>query len=149
MARFVLITCFALIALQAQASETANLKKGVILKGYDPVSYFTQTTPSKGKKDIFVTVEGITYLFSSENNRSAFIATPERFTPEYEGWCASAVAGGYKYDIDPKNFKITNGRLFVFYKGILGDAKKDWLKDERGQLELADKNWPKVKYLKK
>ncbi len=147
--RSFILTCLVLISASAWSSETANLKKGVILKGYDPVSYFTQSGPSKGKKNFSATIGGVTYLFTSEANRSEFVASPEKYIPEYEGWCASAVAGGYKYDIDPKNYKITNGRLFVFYKGILGDARKDWLKDEPRQLRLADENWPTVKFLKK
>ncbi len=147
--RFFILSSLLLISAPAWSSETANLRKGVILKGYDPVSYFTQTVPSKGKKDISATIGGVTYLFTSEANRNEFVSSPEKYIPEYEGWCASAVAGGYKYDIDPKNYKITNGRLFVFYKGILGDAKKDWLKNESRQLQLADENWPTVKLLKK
>lgn len=147
--RFFILSSLLLISAAAWSSETANLRKGVILKGYDPVSYFTQTVPSKGKKDISATIGGVTYLFTSEANRNEFVSSPTKYIPEYEGWCASAVAGGYKYDIDPKNYKITNGRLFVFYKGILGDAKKDWLKNESRQLQLADENWPTVKLLKK
>ena len=134
----------ALLSLSAKATSTANLDKGVILKGYDPVSYF-HGKPVKGLNTFQVNGEGVTYLFANEKNKSDYLKDPKKYQPAYEGWCATAVAKGYKYDIDPENFKITDGRLFLFYKGWKGDAKKDWVKDESGSIKEADKNWPQVK----
>lgn len=124
---------------------TANLENGVILKGYDPVSYFTSKTPAKGKAEIQSHFNGITYFFSTLENKKIFDENPKKFQPEYEGWCATAVAGGYKYDIDPENYKITDGRLFLFYKGWKGDAKKSWIQHETESIKKADTNWPHVK----
>jgi YHS domain-containing protein len=130
-------------------SKTANINdQGVILQGYDTVAYFTEGKATKGKSDINTKYNGITYNFSSEKNKALFMAEPKKYIPQYEGWCATAVAKGSKYKIDPTNYKITDGRLFLFYKedGIFGgDAKKDWLKDESGSVKKADANWPKVK----
>ncbi|MEO5667461.1 MAG: YHS domain-containing (seleno)protein, partial [Bdellovibrionota bacterium] len=109
----------------ATSASTANLDKGVILKGYDPVSYFKSPLPLKGKAEIKADLDGVTYLFATTANRDEFLKTPKKYTPAYEGWCATAVASGYKYDIDPENYKVTDGRLFLFYKGWKGDAKKD------------------------
>lgn len=142
------LVALSLMSLSAIAASTANLDDGVILKGYDPVTYFKDKKPSKGDPKITAVLDGITYRFKSEENRTEFVANTKKYTPEYEGWCATAVAGGYKYDIDPKNYKITDGRLFLFYKGFLGDAKKDWVKDEPAQITLADKQWPTVKNTK-
>lgn len=136
---------FGFLTISAHAASTANLRDGVLLYGYDPVTYFTEATPSKGDSKISAKVEGSTYLFKSEDNKKEFLANIQKYAPAYEGWCATAVAGGYKYDIDPKNYKITDGRLFLFYKGLLGDAKKDWVKQEPKQIALADKQWPTVK----
>lgn len=128
---------------------TANLEDGVILKGYDAVSYFEGSAPQKGKKEFSLTQDGVTYLFSSEANKSKFAANVKKYTPAYEGWCATAVAKGVKFDIDPENYKITEGRLFLFYKGWRGDAKKEWTKDEPQQIKKADENWPKVRLSEK
>ncbi|BBH54142.1 YHS domain-containing (seleno)protein [Fluviispira sanaruensis] len=132
-------------AANLEESLTANIKDGVILKGYDPVSYFKGSKPIKGKPEIKVNINGITYLFSTSENKIEFLKNPKKYTPEYEGWCATAVADGYKFDIHPENYKITNDRLFLFYKGWRGNAKTDWLKDEPGQIKKADENWPKVR----
>ena len=126
------------------APKTFNLDGGVVIKGYDPVSYFQPTGPLKGDKKITVNHDGVSYQFASEENKSKFLATPSAFIPQYGGWCATAVAGGYKYDIDPKHYKITDNKLYLFYKGFLGDAKKDWVKNEPQQISQADKKWPEV-----
>lgn len=129
----------------AWAGTTANVKDGVILEGYDAVSYFESAAPVKGKPELSVTRDGATYWFATEANKKKFEADGKKYEPAYEGWCATAVAKGRKYRIDPTNFKVTNGRLFLFYKGWKGDAKQAWVKDEPNMIQKADANWPKVK----
>jgi YHS domain-containing protein len=130
------------------ADSTANLDHGYMLKGYDPVSYFKGTKPQKGQASLKAEADGLTYLFANAENQQEFIKNPKKYIPTYEGWCATAVAGGYKYDIDPENYLVTDGRLFLFYKGWKGDAKKPWLKDPATNTKKADLNWPKVKTTK-
>src|SRR5262245_38094742 len=102
----------------ADVAKNANLDKdGVGLKGYDPVSYFVGGKPLKGDAKITVTHDGVIYRFASEENRAKFQSEPAKYAPEYGGWCAKAIADKEKVDIDPLNYKITNGRLFLFYKG--------------------------------
>lgn len=146
--KFLSIVMTCLISCAAVAETTANLRKGVMLYGYDPVSYFKSDQPQKGDPKISVIDQGLKYVFVSDTNKAEFVKSPEKYRPAFEGWCATAVAGGYKYDIDPLNYKITNGRLFLFYKGWRGDAKKDWIKDEPQQIIKADKAWPTVRTMK-
>lgn len=132
----------------ALAKPTANLdKNGAILHGYDAVSYFDSPQPTLGNPQYSAKIGSALYYFSSEQNKAKFLANPAKYTPAYEGWCATAVAKGSKYKIDPTNFKITDGRLFLFYRedGFFGgDAKKEWLKNETAYIKKADMNWPKV-----
>lgn len=116
----------------------------VAIQGYDPVTYFTQNKAILGSASFKAEHEGVTYHFSSAESLSTFQATPATYLPKYGGWCATAMAKGEKVEIDPKNFKVTNGRLFLFFNAWYGDAKKTWLKDEAGQEKLADKNWNKI-----
>lgn len=141
--RFIIVFLF-LFGSIANAESTANVRDGVLLYGYDPVSYF-KDKPSLGQKTISHEDRGVRYLFASEENKSEFLKNPEKYRPAYEGWCATAVAGGYKYDIDPLNYKITEGRLYLFYKGWKGDAKKEWVKNEPESIKKADQLWPKVR----
>ena len=133
------------VSFAAFGQSSANVRKGIMLYGYDPVTYYTSEKPAKGNSAIKAEVGGLTYLFASETNKKLFLGNPKKYEPQYEGWCASAVAKGYKFDIDPENYKVTDGKLYLFYKGWKGDAKKDWVKDEPGSIKNADVNWPKVK----
>lgn len=116
----------------------------VALGGYDPVSYFAKNQALKGRKEISALHRGVTYYFASGENKRLFIESTEKFVPTYGGWCATAMAKGEKVEIDPANFKVTNGRLFLFYKGLWGNARKDWDKDETSQTAKADTNWKKI-----
>jgi thioredoxin-dependent peroxiredoxin len=116
----------------------------VALSGYDPVLYLTQSKAVKGSSEISSMYRGVTYRFASEENRILFADNPEKFLPTYGGWCATAMAKGKKVEIDPTNFKVTNGRFFLFYKNFLSNARSDWEKDEPAQTAKADANWKRI-----
>jgi len=116
----------------------------VALKGYDPVGYFTLNKALKGRKEINAQHRGVTYWFASEENKKLFTESPTKYLPTYGGWCATAMAKGEKVEIDPTNFKVTNGRLFLFFKAFYANAIKEWNKDEPGQTAKADANWKKI-----
>ena len=113
--------------------------------GYDIVAYFTPGKAAKGNRELVSNYRGVMYLFSTEENRKLFAADPEKYLPTYGGWCASAMgAKGTKVEIDPTNFKVKDGRLFLFFKGTFGDALKDWNKHEKEWEPAADTNWKKL-----
>ena len=116
----------------------------VALSGYDPVGYLTQNKALKGRKEVNSRYHGATCFFATDENKKLFIAAPEKYLPTYGGWCATAMAKGEKVEIDPTNFKVTNGRLFLFFKAFYANAIKDWNKDEVNLTTKADANWKKV-----
>ncbi|HEX5170727.1 MAG TPA: YHS domain-containing (seleno)protein [Cyclobacteriaceae bacterium] len=121
-----------------------NLKKGVALEGYDPVSYFNGE-PLEGKSDIKYAYKGVTYLFENPSNLSKFKATPDKYEPAYGGWCAYAMGdSGEKVKIDPETYKILDGRLYLFYNFWGNNTLTDWNKDERKLKQTADSNWSKI-----
>ena len=125
---------------QAAVGEYNLDKTGLALQGYDPVSYFNGK-PAEGKKDFATKFGGATYTFANAANRDAFLSTPDKYLPAYGGWCATAMAQGKKVEIDPENYKVTGGRLFLFYKNIISNAINDWNKDEPNSTAAADKHW--------
>ncbi len=116
----------------------------VAISGYDPVAYFTLGKALKGRKEISASHRDVTYYFASAEDRKVFAESPDKFIPTYGGWCATAMAKGEKVEIDPINFKVTNGRLFLFFKAFYANAIKDWNKDEPNQTTKADANWMKI-----
>ncbi len=127
-----------------QRTKGFNLSKGIAIQGYDPVAYFTDGKAVKGKKEIAVIHQGVTYYFSKAANKDAFLKSPDQYEPQYGGWCAYAMgATGDKVSVDPETFKINNGKLYLFYHSWTNNTLTSWNKDETKLKSAADKNWQK------
>lgn len=114
---------------------------GVAIRGYDPVAYFKQDKPVKGSSAYTATHEGSTFHFASAANRDAFAADPGKYAPQYGGFCAYAVANGYKAKIEPDAFTIVNGKLYLNYDQSI---QQRWRRDVPGYIKKGDHNWPEV-----
>lgn len=116
----------------------------VAMQGYDPVSYFIGT-PQKGKKSFIYNFNGINYWFNNTDNLDLFKKQPDKFEPVYGGWCAYAMGEtGEKVKIDPKTYKIIDGKLYLFYNFYFNNTLIDWNKDEHQLKSKADANWQKI-----
>ena len=121
-----------------------NTKQNLGIQGYDPVSYF-DSKPKEGKESLKFTFKGVTYQFAKETNLNKFKSAPEKYEPAYGGWCAYAMgATGEKVKIDPETYKITDGKLYLFYNFWANNTLKDWNKEEKTLKDKADKNWLKA-----
>jgi len=109
--------------------------------GYDPVAYFKQGKPVKGSSQYSMKYKGATWKFSSKENLEAFKANPEKYAPQYGGYCAWAIAMGKTAAGDPKYWKIVGGKLYLNYDA---DIQKRWEKDVPGFIQKADTKWPAV-----
>jgi len=119
-----------------------NLDNGLAIEGYDPVAYFTTGKATEGKKQISFTVEGVTYRFANEGNKSAFAKDPKKYEPQYGGWCAYAMgATKEKVNIDPETFKIVNGKLHLYYNSWGNNTLVKWNAKEATWSPAADRNW--------
>lgn len=131
---------------EAYCIKHFNLDKGVAIEGYDVVSYFVEDDPQEGKSSISAKYLGVIYRFATKEHRDLFIKNPKKYMPEYGGWCAYAMgAKDEKVSMDPKNYKIVDGKLYLFYKGFFTDTLDDWNEDEENLKRKADKNWSEVK----
>ncbi|MCC6676997.1 MAG: YHS domain protein [Phycisphaerales bacterium] len=129
------------------STKQYNLPKGsnLAIEGYDVVSYIDEGKAAEGRSELESVYHGVRYRFISAAHRDTFAADPERYLPTYGGWCASAMGDkGTKVEIDPRNFKVKDGRLFLFYKSLFGDALKDWNRHEKEWELAADLNWKKL-----
>jgi YHS domain-containing protein len=136
--RYSLFGCAA--AAAAQKAEVYSDRAGAI-RGYDPVSYFTEGRPVKGSDQFTHRWKGATWRFSSAENRERFAAAPEEFAPQYGGYCAWAVANNYTASIDPQAWSIVDGKLYLNYSPRV---RETWEKDIPGYIRKADANWPAV-----
>lgn len=130
---------------RSMAVEQYNLSDGALaLKGHDPVAYIDRGKAEAGSADLSSRYHGVVYRFADAANRQKFADNPDAYVPAYGGWCATAMAEGRKVEIDPASFKVTNGRLFLFYKGWRGNALSEWNRDETNLAARADENWRRI-----
>ncbi|POR50827.1 YHS domain-containing (seleno)protein [Bosea psychrotolerans] len=128
-------------AVAAIAADSINQVDGVALHGFDPVAYFVQKRPLKGDPEITYQYKGVTYEFHSAANLALFKKSPDKYLPQYGGFCAFAVAAGAKADIDPYAFAINDGKLYVNFSV---DKRDSFQKKVTENVAKANGNWPKV-----
>jgi YHS domain-containing protein len=114
---------------------------GLALRGYDPVAYFEVSEPTKGRPEHSFVHKGSRFLFASAANRQKFAANPEKYAPQFGGFCALGTANGYKVSTQPDAFKVVDGKLYLNYNRKVLDL---WTKDEPGYIAKANANWPEV-----
>jgi YHS domain-containing protein len=129
------------VAFAVQGGNNVDAS-GLALKGYDPVAYFTEGRPMQGKAEFSTRHDGVTYRFSSAANRDAFAAAPEKYAPQYGGYCAFGVASGYKAPIEPDAWTVVDGKLYLNYNR---SVRSQWSSDVPGYVRKADANWPTVR----
>jgi YHS domain-containing protein len=86
--------------------------------------------------------KGAHWLFSSTQNRDAFKKAPERYAPQYGGYCAYGTAEGHKAPTQTDTWTIVNDKLYFNYNS---NVKKSWVKNQQALIEKADQNWPALK----
>lgn len=134
------LVSFFMMQSTAFSAETTDF--GVALQGYDVVGYFTEQKPVKGNGDHVVVYKGLNYLFTNDEHKKMFEAAPDKYLPQYGGWCAFGTAIGKKIPSDPLAWKIVDGKLYL---NLNSRVQKIWSKDISGYIKKADTNWPKIK----
>ena len=124
------------------ATVPNNAGDPVMLLGYDPVAYFTKGMPTRGKAEHKVSLPERTYYFETAENRNLFTTAPDKYEPQYGGFCASGAAFAIKLGSDPTSWQIYKGRLFIF-GDILGQLA--WQVDPKWNVEHGDRLWPGIK----
>lgn len=136
-----IVLFFAALSASALSPVNRTLFGGVAIDGWDPVAYFTDGRPVEGGKDYVHIWNGATWRFASAAHRDLFAQAPEKYAPQYGGYCAWAVSQGYTAGIDPQAWKIEDGRLFLNYSL---EVQKKWTADIPGNIDKGDANWPKL-----
>lgn len=147
MHRLLTIVALILAALAPAAAPAAPAPAvdiagpGLALRGYDPVAYFTSGMPTKGSADYQLEWNGAKWRFASAASRDAFRAAPERYAPQFGGYCAWAVSQGYIAPGDPLQWKIVGDRLYLNFNAR---AKALWEADQAAAIARGQANWPTV-----
>lgn len=144
-----ILAAMANLATPAAAEHDVNLAAGMTLAGaplaihgYDPVAFFTEGKARLGDARYTVAHDDAAYRFVSEANQRKFERSPNRFLPQFGGFCAYGVAVGAKFDGDPRVFDVRDGKLFF---NLNPEIQKTWHADVDGNIRKADETWPKIR----
>lgn len=144
-ALFMLATLAALLlalASPARAGAAVYTADGAAIDGYDPVAYFADGKAIAGRAEYKHDWMGVTWRFASAQHRDAFAAAPEKYAPQYGGFCAWAVSQGYTAKTDPDAWRIEGGKLYLNYSK---SVQAKWAQDIPGNIQKADGHWPALK----
>ncbi|WP_186388256.1 MULTISPECIES: YHS domain-containing (seleno)protein [unclassified Stappia] len=122
-------------------SELNVTSTGLALRGVDPVSFFSPAGPVPGDFRVTAVHGGAVYRFASEENKAAFTADPDKYLPQYGGYCAMGVKMGQKLDGDPAVFTIVNDKLYLNVAPAVADM---WRSEMAANIEAADEIWTKI-----
>jgi YHS domain-containing protein len=127
--------------LAAEAGPAVNEKR-LALKGYDPVSYFTEGRPEQGSAEYQAAFDDATYWFKNAEHRAMFVADPDHYAPQFRGFCTVTLSHGQKYEADPEAWAIADGKLYVFGAK---EAVPIFQAQTASIIEKASDNWAKLR----
>ena len=133
--------CGPAFAVKHTGGEFNTLYAGTGVKGYDVVAYFTDGKPQLGSEDYVVDYGGVTWRFVSQEHRDLFVAEPEKYVPQFGGFCTWGVGAADRlFDVDPVDgWTIYEGKLYMNFNADLNKTFRD---DPAGLIAKAQKNWP-------
>jgi YHS domain-containing protein len=137
----VMVATSAVFATSVSAGDLVNVAgaSGIALDGYDPVAFFTDRKPMHGEPGVSATYRGATYLLASKEHKVKFEADPEKYVPQFGGYCAFGVAVGALFPVDISTWQIRDEKLYLnLNPSILEQFNKDF----GGYVAKAEKNWP-------
>jgi hypothetical protein len=117
------------------------------ISGYDPVAYFTDGNPVQGKSEFEYLWHKSRWRFANDAHRQSFAKDPDRYTPQYDGYCAMGMAGeqaAHKDTVDPEAWAIVDGKLYLTH---MRQAMEDWRQNPAQYIKQANENWATVKDL--
>jgi YHS domain-containing protein len=134
---FILLFLIGFGGIAAGASPAGT----VAIKGYDSVAYFKDGKALKGSESYYFRWHNMTWYFRTGENRDLFANRPEKYAPQYDGYCAWAMTESRKAITDPEIWRIVDGKLYL---NCSMSAYRKWIKDLPGNIRKADENWLKL-----
>ena len=135
------IAALVLLTASALASNLVNVSGAskAALSGYDPVAFFTDSKPVNGSPFIAAEHQGATYFFATEEHKKLFTEDPDKYVPQFGGFCAYGVSVGKLFPVDITTWQVRDGKLYL---NLNGDVLKKFNADFDGNVAKADQNWP-------
>lgn len=130
---------FLLLSTPLLAADLVNVSDNVGVSGYDPVAFFTDAKPVKGNPAISAMHHGATYYFATEEHRKLFQGSPERYLPQYGGYCAYGASRNALASVEISTWEVRDGKLYLNHNA---SVRERFDADFQGNVDKANANWP-------
>lgn len=117
-------------------------KSGVAIKGYDTVAYFTEGRAVEGKMEFMFSWHGARWYFANAAHRDLFAANPERYAPQFGGFCSMGMTRGMTANADPEAWTIVDGKLYLKFSKATRDQ---WRPNKAENIKKAEKKWANIR----
>lgn len=138
MKHLLIILLTVMFGFKTQAQGKVFTTNDGAIRGYDPVAYFTDSMAVKGKPEFTWIWNDATWYFKSAENRMLFMNNPEKYAPQFGGFCSYGVSRNYKVKSEPDAWSILDGKLYLNYNL---EVQKKWLPESEIYIERANNNW--------
>lgn len=144
----IIFSFLSLTGIFAQDKMANNIdNSNIALQGFSPVSYLDLGIAQKGLKQFKSKHNNVVYYFTSAKQKANFDQNPNKYLPQYGGYCAFGVYAGAKFRPDPNKFIVKDGKYFLFLYNLELDAQQLWLAEQNHNklVKKANVNWQKLK----
>lgn len=141
------VALLAATTMNAQDKKANNIdNSNIALQGYSPVSYLDLGLAQRGNKEFKSEYNKVIYYFTSADQKKTFDRNPQKYMPQYGGFCAFGTYAGAKFRVDPNKFIVKDGKYYLFLNNVELDAMELWLaeNDHNKLKSTADANWAKL-----
>ena len=139
---FLLLATFVLNYLSFSQKSEVFIKNNKAIDGYDVVAFFTNHQPIKGDEKFIVNYNNAIWYFSSQQNADSFKLKPEKYAPQFGGYCAYGCSNGYKAPTQIETWAIYDDKLYFNYNLKVKDS---WMNKKEVLIPIANDNWIKIK----
>ena len=132
--------CFPLMILflEFTPSLIVSAADNIAINGYDTVAYFTLKKATKGNDQFTHQWNGRTWHFSSLTHKELFSANPEKYAPQFNGFCANGLSDGHAVEASPRNWRIIDGKLYLFFSEY---GRDQWSGNVKSLLQDANETF--------
>jgi enamine deaminase RidA (YjgF/YER057c/UK114 family) len=141
------VLSFGLVFASLFSSAARGDEARLSISGYDPVAYFTDGKPVQGKPDLEYLWHRLRWRFAKVSHRDMFVKDPDRYAPQYDGYCAMGASGdaaAHKDTVDPEAWAIVDGKLYLTHTKY---SLQQWREKAAEHIKQADRDWQAVKNL--
>ncbi len=111
---------------------------GVAINGYDPVAYFTESRAVKGDSPCQSKIGNAIYYFASLKNKQLFDTNPQKYQPQFGGFCGESMTLAVLSSGDPRHFTILDNRLVLLCSE---EGHRMFMADATSNFERAYRSW--------